>query len=145
MYKSSPQLTLDDIEGFTKDAPYITPLKSTAEDYINLLPDQLDLEESAWFREHFAGNNYITLIGSMRPSMYQLPLIDLEKRRNSKSFIHSILSTTPPSPHPVDLQEPIGIISVLEEVSKDHNSTITGTQYRIIIRHKNVTIVYYSS
>lgn len=139
-YKSSPQLSFDEIEGFARESPHITPTKPTAQYYADLTPDQIDIEEAAWFREHFVGNNYITLIGSMKPPMYQhnLPLIEPEKRRNSKSLIHSILSNPPPP----DPHDPFGFISVLEETSKDENSAIVGIQYRIIIRNKDVNIMH---
>lgn len=115
-------------------------------------------ENATWFRHHFVGKPYHTFIGSLQPLLGKLPLIDIQpplvekkrkpvpKRRNSKSLLTSFLSSS--SNHiqlPPDLttQSSLGIISVIQERAMNagpgnNNASLLGSQYRIIIRSKEV-------
>lgn len=128
----------------------------TAKDYQSMKSDQID-ENATWFRHNFVGKPYQTFIGSLQPIVSRLPLIDIDKkkqpvpkRRNSKSLLTSFLSSSNIQQQQQQQQSEvnqssIGIISVIQERAKDFSgpgngaAAILGSQYRIIIRSKQVS------
>lgn len=125
----------------------------TANDYKTMKADQID-ENATWFRHNFVGKPYQTFIGSLQPIVSRLPLIDVDKkkqpvpkRRNSKSLLTSFLSSSNSQQQQQSEtnQSSVGIISVIQERAKDFNgpgngaAAILGSQYRIIIRSKQVS------
>lgn len=131
--------------------------KLSSKDYKDLKPDQID-DNATWFRHYFVGKPYHTFIGSLKQTKpTHLPLIDttadtikkkkhpVPKRRNSKSLLNNFLVGASGD---LSLNDPenqsIGIISVIQERAKDFNgpgngaAAILGSQYRIIIRSKEV-------
>lgn len=156
----SPSLSVQTADGFKKELPKVQPNKLTSKDYKDLKPDQID-NNADWFRHLFVGKPYHTFIGPLKQAKStNLPLIEattgattkkkkqpVPKRRNSKSLLNSFLvgasgdlSLTDPE------NQSIGIISVIQERAKDFSgpgngaAAILGSQYRIIIRSKEVNM-----
>jgi hypothetical protein len=148
---NAPSLSIETADGFKKELPKVDSTQ-------DLKPDQID-DNATWFRHHFVGKPYHTFIGPLKKPT-KLPLIEttsesttkkkkhpVPKRRNSKSLLNSFLVGASGD---LSLNDPenqsIGIISVVQERAKDFSgpgngaAAILGSQYRIIIRSKEVNI-----
>lgn len=155
----SPTLNNCTTDTFKKEATKIFASTPTAQEYQTMKSDQID-ENASWFRQYFVGKPYQTFIGSLQPiPISKLPLIDVSNndkkksqpipRRNSKSLLNSFLSPSSSTAsnqqqQQVKQDKNIGIISVIQERANDFSgprngaAAILGSQYRIIIRSKEV-------
>ncbi|KAI9031575.1 hypothetical protein CLU79DRAFT_729173 [Phycomyces nitens] len=110
----------DTLLSFTLESPHIIANPLTAHHYTTLWPDQID-PKATWFRQHFIGKPYLTLIGPMSSNQSQQP-------QQRKKSINSVPDET------------YGIISIVREMAKEFaglgnkSASILGAQFRIILR-----------
>lgn len=124
----------------------------TAKYYQDLPSDQIDANAS-WFRHYFVGKPYHTFIGNLKQKVpANLPLIETTtttatsaSTKKSKSKLNSYFGSNSVDETPL-ANDSVGIISVIQERAKDFSgpgngaAAILGSQYRIIIRSKEVRL-----
>lgn len=126
----------------------------TAKHYQELPSDQIDANAS-WFRRYFVGKPYHTFIGSLKQEApANLPLIETTitttttstHTKKSKSKLNSYFGSNNAADETPLANDSVGIISVIQERAKDFSgpgngaAAILGSQYRIIIRSKEVRL-----
>ncbi|KAG0178214.1 Rap/ran-GAP protein [Apophysomyces sp. BC1021] len=107
---------------YKTESPKILPRRSGPSQYQSMWPEHID-SKASWFRRHFVGKGYVNLIGPLR----------------------SATNTRAKQPALSD-DGSYGIISVVRERAKDFcgpgngAAAVLGSQYRIIIRGREVTV-----
>lgn len=151
LHKNVSCLSFNVSDGFKKESPKIDSMNYTAKYYQELQSDQIDANAS-WFRHHFVGKPYHTFIGSLKQDLpINLPLIETTtttttSTKKSKSKLNSYFGSNTTDDNSL-ANDSIGIISVIQERAKDFSgpgngaAAILGSQYRIIIRSKEVNVL----
>lgn len=152
LYKNLSCLSFNVSDEFRKELPKIDSITYTAKFYQELQSDQIDANAN-WFRHHFVGKPYHTFIGSLKQDLpINLPLIEIvttattASTKKSKSKLNSYFGSNTTDDNSLT-NDSIGIISVIQERAKDFSgpgngaAAILGSQYRVIIRSKEVGIL----
>ncbi|KAI8356612.1 hypothetical protein EDC96DRAFT_259690 [Choanephora cucurbitarum] len=104
LVESFPNLSSHSIDDFKKETPKLGMAPLSASHYRGLEPDQID-QKATWFRHHFVGKPYLTLIGSFdqektAPTEHTEGGLAKKKRqsltrsRNSKTLMSAFLNSS---------------------------------------------------
>lgn len=152
LYENASCLSFNVSDGFKKETSKIDSMTHTAKYYQELPSDQID-SNASWFRHYFVGKPYHTFIGSLKQEKpANLPLIETTttttnstSTKKSKSKLNSYFGSSTTDETTL-ANDSVGIISVIQERAKDFGgpgngaAAILGSQYRIIIRSKEVRL-----